>query len=271
MTDSAGSWGLWIRQSWGVLRLELVRSFLGRRAILLYMLAAVSTFPFVLRLVAHLLSIGDGTELADDILAFSGVFQVVLRFSVYLGSLWVFMNLIRGDMIDRTLHLYFLTPIRREVLVVAKFVAGLIVTISLFWALLVFAFLCVFAPRGSAFDPVLIGHLLAYLGATALACVGYGTVFLLVGTFVRNMIVPGVALFAWESLNGLLPAVLKKLSVIHYVTSLIPVRPQSSGLEILINPTPWYVSAPGLLVLSMLVLWVAALRVRRLEINYATD
>ena len=42
------------------------------------------------------------------------------------------MNLFRGEILDRSLHFYFLAPIRREVLMVGKFLAGLLATCTIF-------------------------------------------------------------------------------------------------------------------------------------------
>ncbi len=41
------------------------------------------------------------------------------------------MNLFRGDIVDRSLHFYFLSPVRREVLVVGKYLSGLVTSIVL--------------------------------------------------------------------------------------------------------------------------------------------
>ncbi len=64
---------------------------------------------------------------------------------------------------------------------------------------------------------------LTYLGITALACIGYGAVFLIIGLFFRNPIIPAILIYGWEWINFLLPPLLKKLSVIHYLHSLTPV------------------------------------------------
>ncbi len=45
---------------------------------------------------------------------------LILRTVVFFGCAWIFMNLFRGDIVDRSLHFYFLSPVRREVLVVGK-------------------------------------------------------------------------------------------------------------------------------------------------------
>ena len=59
---------------------------------------------------------------------------LILRTVVFFGCAWIFMNLFRGDIIDRSLHFYFLSPVRREVLVVGKYLSGLVTSIILFTA-----------------------------------------------------------------------------------------------------------------------------------------
>ena len=66
-------------------------------------------------------------------------------------------------------------------------------------------------------------HIAAYLGVTALACLGYGSVFLAAGLLFRNPIIPAATVLLWESANLFLPAALKKISVIFYLQSLCPV------------------------------------------------
>jgi hypothetical protein len=115
------------------------------------------------------------------------------------------------------------------------------------------------------------GHLLAYLGVTILACVGYGAVFLIVGLFFRNPIIPGLLLYAWEWINFLLPPLLKKVSVIHYLNSLVPVRMSEGPFAVLVEPTPAWISVPSLIVFTMAVLFLAVRNIRRMEISYAGD
>ena len=64
---------------------------------------------------------------------YAGIYGgLILRTLVFLRLAWVFMNLFRGEVVDRSLHYYFLSPVRREVLVVGKYLSGLIATIVLF-------------------------------------------------------------------------------------------------------------------------------------------
>jgi hypothetical protein len=77
--------------------------------------------------------IREGYNLAQDSVVFAGVFQFFyLRLGIFFGCLGIFMNLFRGEILDKSLHFYFLAPIRRDVLMVGKFLAGLLATCTIF-------------------------------------------------------------------------------------------------------------------------------------------
>ena len=122
-----------------------------------------------------------------------------------------------------------------------------------------------------------LSHLAAYVGVTALACVGYGSVFLAAGILLRNPIIPAAVVLVWEAANAFLPAVLQKFSVIYYLKSLCPIEvppnvPPPVAL-LVVNPDPVspIIAIPGLLLLSVLVLILASFRIRRMEISYGTE
>ena len=230
--------------------------------------------------------IDQGYNLPEDSIVFAGVFQFFyLRLAIFFGCLGIFMNLFRGEVLDKSLHFYFLAPIRRDVLMVGKFLAGLLATCIIFVtseALQIVVFTWQFSPN--ARDLYLyhshgLAQAAAYLGITALACFGYGAFFLAAGMLFRNPILPAAAILAWEAVNPFLPALLKKFSVIYYLKSLCPVDiPSPPGtpplLALLIsNPDP--VSTPaailGIVIVAMLVLYISSFQVRRMEINYTTE
>ena len=271
------SWSLWTRQTLAIMRLEIKKNFLSRRAFLLYLMAGL---PLVLLSALALFppptdDLGNFSEMSIVFAAIYG--GLILRTLVFFGCAWVFMNLFRGEVVDRSLHYYFLAPVRREVLVVGKYLSGLIATIVLFSITTVgsmFIYYFWLFPSESArffFDGAGAGQMLSYLGVTILACVGYGAVFLIVGLFFRNPIIPGLMLYGWEWLNFLLPPLLKKISVIHYLQSLVPVSMSEGPFAVLVEPTPAWISVPSLLIFTAVVLFLASLHIRRMEISYAGD
>ncbi|MFL6289907.1 MAG: hypothetical protein ACJ759_03335, partial [Thermoanaerobaculia bacterium] len=112
-------WSQWRSQGLAVMRLELRKSFLGKRVFLLLVLALMPVLILALRAIIPE-AVDDPSNLADATKTFSAIYQAfVLRVIVFLGCVWIFGNLIRREVLDRSLHYYFLSPLRREVLVVA--------------------------------------------------------------------------------------------------------------------------------------------------------
>ena len=257
--------------------LEIRKNFLGRRALLLYLIAVS---PLVL--LSMLALFPPPTDEMENFGQLSTVFAAVyggliLRTLVFFGCAWVFMNLFRGEVVDRSLHYYFLSPVRREVLLVGKYLSGLIAAITLFSITTVGSMLILYFwlfPSESSqyfFEGAGASQMLSYLGVTMLACVGYGAVFLILGLFFRNPIIPGLMLYGWEWINFLLPPLLKKVSVIHYLQSLVPVRMSEGPFAVLVEPTPAWISVPSLLVFTAVVLFLASRHIRRMEISYAGE
>ena len=58
-------------------------------------------------------------------MVFAAMFQFFyLRAAIFFGCMGIFSNLFRGEMLEKTLHYYYLTPMRRELLVAGKYLAG---------------------------------------------------------------------------------------------------------------------------------------------------
>jgi hypothetical protein len=269
-----------IRQILAVQRLEFRKRFLGKRAIPVYLLALIPLALFGGRaLVMLLFPSTNDFNLAQDRVAYAVIYRtLILRFVVFFGCVAIFVPLFRGDILDRSLHYYFLAPIKRQTLTLAKYLSGLLASLLMFnavtfatWCFLYFAGgpSVLFDQLGSLKG---LGELAAYLLVTSLACVGYGAVFLAAGVLLKNPIVPAVAILGWESINALLPAVLKKISVIHYLESLLPVSiPQTSSIQILADPASPWVAIPGILALAVILVSIAMRRVQRLEVLYGVE
>ena len=180
-------------------------------------------------------------------------------------------------MLEKTLHYYLMTPLRREFLVAGKYLAGLAVSLMLFVPSAGITYLLIGRHFGPAWTDYLMhgpgmSQLGAYVLVVALACVGYGAVFLTCGLVFRNPMIPAAVVWVWENLNPFLPALLKKISVIFYLRSLCPVEvpapPPFSIMVIDADPTPAWLAVPGLLTVALLVLVYAAITARQTEINY---
>jgi hypothetical protein len=224
-------------------------------------------------------------DFEEDRMIFAGIFQYFyLRLALFFGCLGIFMYLFQGEMSNRTLHFWFLAPARREVLLVGKYAAGLIASVVIFGGGALLAVAAMIWPHdavevGAYMNAGGIGHGFWYTAAAVLGCVGYGSVFLAVGLYMRNPIIPAAVLLAWESVNGILPHALQKMSILYYLQSLCPVpAPMDSDaptlVQLLASPAA-PASRPGailgLLLLTAFVLWIASLAVRRMQISYGAE
>jgi ABC-type transport system involved in multi-copper enzyme maturation permease subunit len=265
-------WGRWWSQTRAVVRLELRKGF--RRSFGLLLLALAPLFILVLRMIVPG-GVRDAADVAGATQFFAGIYQAfILRIVIFLGCVAIFGNLIRRETLDRSLHYYFLSPIRREVLVAGKYLTGLIVSFGLFGLTTVLGFVLAYLPH----DSTAVGHFFshgqglanlgAYLLVTFLACVGYGAVFLFFGFFFKSPALPALVVFGWEGIHFLLPPLLKEMSVIHYLQSLCPVPVSEGPLATLADaPAPW-VSVAGLLALALVLVGISAWKIRRMEISY---
>ena len=270
-------WGLWRRQAMAVCRFELKRNVLGRRIIPVYILATLPVVIFMLRFLAMTVFPGGDRSLGLAATIFGVVFQTfMMRFVFYFGCVWVFMNLLRGEILDRSLHYYFLAPVRREVVLVGKYFAGVITTGTAFTLSTLGAYFFLYLPHSDAVSGAFVHgpalrYLLDYLLVVVLGCVGYGAVFLLMGALFKNPVIPAVVILVWEWCIFLLPPALKKISIAYYLQSLCPMQFNTGPVQILAEPSPPLIAIPGIVLVSALLLVLAALRTRRMEISYGME
>ena len=221
----------------------------------------------------------------EDRTIFAGIFQFFyLRLAIFFGCLGMFMYLFSGEMSNRTLHYWFLAPAPREVVLAGKYAAGLIASTAIFGGGALLAFAAMIWPHDAVelqayWSVGGMTHAFWYAAAAALGCVGYGSVFLAVGLYVRNPIIPAAVLLAWEGINGILPHALQRVSILYYLQSLCPIPvPLDGDAPTLIRllaapaaPASRPAAVLGLVALSALVLWIAARAVRRMEITYGAE
>ena len=224
-------------------------------------------------------------DFEEDRMIFAGIFQYFyLRLAIFFGCLGIFMYLFRGEMSNRTLHFWLLAPARREVLLAGKYAAGLIASAVIFGGGALLMLAALLWPHDAVevqayWNAGGLSHIFWYATAAVLGCVGYGSVFLAVGLYVRNPIVPAAVLLAWEGINGVLPHALQKMSVLYYLQSLCPVpAPMDNGAPTLVRllaapaaPASGPEAIFGLLLLTAFVLWVAGLAARRMQISYGAE
>ena len=262
-----------------VIKIELRRNFFNRQALAIYLLAFLPAV--VVGLHALQSPMGRHCNIEQDTVILAGIIQLFyLRLAIFFGCLGMFTWLFRGEIVQRSLHYYFLAPMRRETLVLGKYIAGALTTSAIFGAgtLLCFIFMYVhFGPAGQrfVFDGPGMQHLIAYLTIVAMACFGYGAIFLALSLLLRNPVIPAAFIFGWETINGVLPATLQKFSVTFYLKNLAPVEFPGDGIlalfKVVAEPVPAYLAIPGLFLFAATLLIFACFWVRKMEISYSRD
>jgi ABC-type transport system involved in multi-copper enzyme maturation permease subunit len=276
---SEAPWQLWLTQLGAILRIEIRKILWRRRSIWMYLLAFAPALLFGIHALFNPTASEAG--ISGDTTVYAYVYQIFyLRVGIFFGCMGLFTWLFRGEIVEKSLHYYFLAPVRRQVLIIAKFLAGLITLALVFDASVLLGFTFLYGHYGSAgrafvFSGPGLGHLLSYLLVTTLACLGFGSIFLALSLVFKNPILPGIAVLLWETFHAVAPALLQRLSVSFYLKQLCPVTIQPEGLmtlfTVLAEPVSAWVAIPGLILLSVAILAFACLRIQRTEISYLAD
>lgn len=270
---------LWLSQLWAIVRIEFKRALGMRRSVWIYLIALGPAA--IVGLHALNSPMGRYCSISQDTTILADIFQLFyLRVGIFFGCMGLFTWLYRGDVVEKSLHYYLLSPVRREVLVIGKFLAGVAGSSIIFGSAVLLSFALMYGHFGAAgrdfvFHGPGLGHLAAYLGVTVLGCLGYGSVFLAFSLVVKNPILPGAVVLLWETFHAVLPALLQKFSVIFYLKQLCPVSVPPDGImalfAVVTEPVSAWIAVPGLVLLSTAILVYACFRIRRTEISYLAD
>ncbi len=271
-------WSLYLTQTRRLTVIELRRNLVSWRASWIYFLAFVPTLIIFIHL---LFDSHPQSTMSDDSNVLAGIVQLYyIRLGIFFGCLGIFSRLIRGEMIERSLHFYLLAPVRREILLLSKFIAGSVSALLLFVTAIVADFVLMYAaygPAGRAYilSATGLAQLEAYVAIAVLACLGYGAVFLLLSMMFRNPTPAAMLVLGWEAINPVMPSLLQKLSVASYLRHMMPVSIAGEGIFALLTvetePVSGWVAALGLLMLTAVVLIYSCYRIRKLEIRYTTE
>lgn len=271
---------LWARQILGILGLEVPRRLRSRRSMGIWLLALAPVGILTLKAFVMLAFPDEAPNLnlAAEERIYAEMFQLlVVRLCLFFGCVTVFITAVRGDVIDRSIHYHFLAPVRREVLVAGKYLAGLVVTFTAFALSTLATRALMYAPYGAAeaaahfLEGPGLRHTLIYLAIVALGCMAYGALFLAAGLVARNPILPAIFLFGWESANIFLPPPLRQTSVIYYLVSLAPVPVDLGPFSVPATPASPPVAMLALAGLSAVLLAWSGRRIRRMEVDYSDD
>ncbi len=202
------------RRLWVVTSLTL-RYLLGTRRVIAMLL--LSAIPFILAL-----SLAAARVPAFNIDLFQRLMiplflQVVLIFVTLVNA----TTLIREEIEDNTLPYLLTRPVSKPAVVLYKYIGYLLAVLVLLVPPIVLAYGVTEAYQGTALgtDLDVLG---GFLIATVVGSAAYGAVFLFISVLVRKPLAVGLLIgFVWESIVGSIPGDVPKLSVIHYLKSIL--------------------------------------------------
>jgi ABC-2 type transport system permease protein len=207
-------WTESVRKAWVVTGLTLRYLLTTRRAIATGLLALV---PVILTL-----SLAGARVATFDIILFQQLMiplflQVVLIFVTLVNA----TALIREEIDDNTLPFLLTRPISKPALVAYKYVGYLVAVGVVLVPPVIVAYTVTEAYGGLAFtaDLDVLG---GFLATTILGSAVYGALFLFISVLVRRPLAAGLLIgFVWESVVDSIPGDVPKLSVIHYLKTIL--------------------------------------------------
>jgi ABC-type transport system involved in multi-copper enzyme maturation permease subunit len=272
---------LWITQALTVMRVELKRYVLARRWIGVYLAAyapvAMLLFAAVQMAARSERSMGGRMPSIPDLSEVYAFFYqtFMLRLAIFFSCALVFSQLFRGEVLEKTLHFYLLSPVRREVIAIGKFLAGTVAMALIFSTSTILTNLLMYAAATSGpaffFEGNGIPYLLRYLIVTVLACTAYGGVFTLTGLRFRNPVIPAIIVGLWEAFYFFLPETLQKLTIMHYLQSLLPLIIDRGPFSVVVDASSAVFSVLVLIGVAALLVWASGKLLCRTEVTYSSD
>ncbi|MCC7009262.1 MAG: ABC transporter permease subunit [Acidobacteria bacterium] len=197
------------------------------------------------------------------------VWAFFVRFGVPVLAVFYGTSLIADEVEEKTLTYLFIRPIRREAVLLGKYLAYLVCTIAVVLPAVVLVWLLV-VPLGGSLGGGIV-DVLEDLGILAAGLAVYGALFALVGATVKRPLVVGlVFVFGWESIALALPGAFGRFTVAHYLQGLVPHAMPSDSLVSLLQvvvarPPSLTECLVWLATIAVVCLWLAARTVARRE------
>jgi ABC-2 type transport system permease protein len=223
---------------------------LGRRAGKVRTFALFGLIPVALAVAVRIFLRGR----TGDIAAVSTEILMVFFLQIYIVLLSLFYgtSVTAEELENRTLAYLITRPVPKTAIVVGKYAA---------YVALVFVLTAVglgasyfILNESNLGDPALYTKFLGYLGVLGLGILAYTAFFAFLGAILKRAIILGLVFgFGWETVIQYFPGSTQRFSIVHYLKSLLPYRPESRaagrGVALLLfrlEPTPDFLAALAL-------------------------
>ncbi len=191
----------------------------------------------------------------------------VIHFLVVFVTLFYGTALISEEVEGKTLTYLIVRPIPKPTIMLGKFLALIWISVVLVLPTILFSYAILYVRTDMG--PFLedIGILGKDIGIVLLALLAYGSLFSLLGAWLRHSILTGlVYAFGWEGIISYLPGFTRKLTITHYVQSIFPHEDTGTAIAMMIGERSGLLeSVVTLLLLSCFFLATASLVLREKE------
>lgn len=201
-----------------IFRMTLGQIFFSKKTLLMVIVAILpAAISFIFRFLRH------GPRGVEEFFPMVMITMYLMFLTILLALLYG-TALIADEVENKTITYLFTRPIRKEAIVLSKFAAYLLgtMTILISSALLTFLIIATDTKMRTSFGANL-SLLLKYLGVFTLALVAYGAIFTFLGASIKRPVLVGLFFaFGWEKIAVIVPGLIKKISVVHYLLSCYP-------------------------------------------------
>jgi ABC-2 type transport system permease protein len=197
---------------------------LGRRSGRTRTFALLGLIPVVLAVVVRIVLHGRSGDIAAVFTEILMVFY--LQFYIVILALFFGTSITAEDVENRTLAYLITRPVPKSAIVVGKYAAYAALMFVLVAVTMAAAYFLMNAARLD--DPDLYVTFAQYLGVIGLGLLAYTALFAFLGAVLKRAIILGLVFgFGWETVIQYFPGSTQRFSVVHYLKSLLPYRPES--------------------------------------------
>jgi ABC-2 type transport system permease protein len=189
----------------------------------------------------------------------------VIHFLVVFVTLFFGTALVSEEVEGKTLTFLFLRPVPKPTIMLGKFLALIWISVILVLPVIVASYIILYAGSNAFLGDM--ANLGKDLGVVILALLTYGSLFCLLGAWLKHpMLVGLVYAFGWEGIVSYLPGMTRKLTITHYVQSIFPHETATGAFAMLMGRrADWQEAILTLILLSVFFLSTSCLVLREKE------
>jgi len=158
------------------------------------------------------------------------LFHTMLFFLLFVSmfiALFYGTSIIGDEIDNKTITYLFTRPIPKYIIAIGKFLAYIVGVFLILIPPIMISFLIILSDGEMAGNfSNTVNTFANQLGVIILALIVYGAIFMFFGSRLRHPVIAGMLLaFGWEKITIIVPGLIRKFSVVHYLISALPVDP----------------------------------------------